>query len=63
MKQYRKLYIKVDSEHSAEFVASLDAALKGGWSRAHEAEEPLVSLQAKTGRAVKPLPNTKQGAN
>ena len=39
MKQYRKLYIKVDSEHSAEFVASLDAALKGGWSRAHEAEE------------------------
>jgi len=39
MKQYRKLYIKVDSEHSAEFVASLDAALKGGWSRAHVAEE------------------------
>jgi hypothetical protein len=32
------LFVKVDSEHSDEFAAAMDAALSDGWIRAREAE-------------------------
>src|SRR5439155_1702040 len=36
MERYRELYIKVGAEHTAQFVANLDAALSSGWTRARE---------------------------
>jgi hypothetical protein len=44
MKKFRELFIKVDSQHTTEFVAALDSALTAGWARAHDAEERGRSL-------------------
>ena len=38
--------MKVDSEHTKEFVAALDAALSAGWSRAHDAEKRASEINA-----------------
>ncbi|HEX4265661.1 MAG TPA: hypothetical protein VH597_15100 [Verrucomicrobiae bacterium] len=39
MEKFRELYIKVDEEHTGDFVAAVEAALTDGWSRASEAED------------------------
>jgi len=39
MEQFRELYIKVDKDHTKEFIDAVEAALTGGWTRTVNAEE------------------------
>jgi len=55
MEKSRQLYIKVDSEDTAQLAASLDAALTSGWARARDAEERAGKLRNRGGLQSRPI--------